>query len=173
MKQYKIDYYEDVGKVLLVFINIYLFFNYVVHTQLTIIEIFGLLSAFIILGYSIYKFFDFQKFIKNIRFYLLVILPFIFNFFFFINLIFSGKEEVEKYKFDYTLTSSSSRRIPSKKKVISTTIKLHSRKYDDYYFFTTFADYKKIEKNNTVTYTFSKGLFGLKVLKDYKFSKEN
>lgn len=172
MKQYKIDYYKDVGKVLLIFINIYLFFNYVVNTQLTLIEILGLLSAFIILGYFLYKFFDFHRFIKNIRFYLLVILLFIFNVFFFINFIFSGKEVVEKYKFNYTLTSSDTRS-NSRKKVISTTIKLNTRKYDDYFFFTTFADYKKIEKNNIVTYTFSMGLFGLRVLKKYEFSKED
>lgn len=173
MERYKIDYYRDVSKILLILINIYLFFNYVFNTQLTIIKILGLLSAFIISGYFIYKFFDFQIFIKNIRFYLLVILPFIFNIFFFINLKFSGKEEVEKYKFDYTFTSSSSRKSPSKRKVVSTTIKLHSRIYDDYFFFNTFADYRKIEKSNTVTYTFAKGLFGLRVIKDYKFSKEN
>ncbi|WP_027382892.1 hypothetical protein [Epilithonimonas caeni] len=172
MKRYKIDYYKDIGKVLLIFINIYLFFNYVVNTQLSIIEILGLLSAFIILGYFVYKYFDFQKFIKNICFYLLVILPFIFNVFFFINFTFSEKEEVEKYKFDYTLTSSDTSSNP-RKKVISTTIKLNTRKYDDYFFFKTFADYKKIEKNNIVTYTFSKGLFGLRVLKKYEFSKED
>jgi len=172
MKQYKIDYYKDVGKVLLIFINIYLFFNYVINTQLTIIEILGLLSAFIIFGYFIHKIFDFQKFIKNIRFYLLVILPFIFNIFFFINFKFSGKEEIETYKFDYKLTSSDTRSNP-RKKVISTTIKLNTKKYDDYFFFTTFLDYRKIEKSNTVTYTFAKGLFGLRVLKDYHFTEEN
>lgn len=43
----------------------------------------------------------------------------------------------------------------------STTIKLETDKYDHYYFYTTFLDYKPLILNQKITYTFAEGFLEL------------
>jgi hypothetical protein len=169
MEQYRKDYYIDIFKVLLIFLNIVTFFNYVTNTQVIFNTILLAYILFSLFGFIIYKVFDIQKTIKNIYVFLLIVLPFIFNSFFFLNYFFSSNPQKENYHF-YNTQTDIGPKWDWKSRGNSTTIDLENNAYSDFYFLRTFFDYEKMKWKTEIIYTFEDGLFGLRVLKDYKFS---
>ncbi len=54
--------------------------------------------------------------------------------------------------------------------VTSTYIILENNKYENYYGIRVFQDYQQMTASNCITYTFKTGIFGIRVMKDYKFA---
>lgn len=167
--QYHKDFYADVFKLFLIGINFFLFGRYALNTEISnvgfllifICVIFGSLLIFKLLG---------LKRIVNKWIYLIIIVPLIFNAFIFINFTFSKNETTEKYSFSKRSISVGGK-YQNHSKGVSTTIKLETDQYDNYYFYTTFLDYKPLVHNQKITYTFAEGFFGVRILKSYEFSR--
>ncbi len=81
---------------------------------------------------------------------------------FLLNYIFSSQPYEEKYAYqNYTETQPR-----------STIIYLENDAYKNYMGIRFFLDFDAISQANTITYVFEKGLFGLRVMKEYKLSVE-
>lgn len=170
MEQYKKDYYNDVAKCCIILFNIILFFNFVTNTVILFKYILISFIFTFIACYIFYIFFNLKRNI-NVKVFMLIIVPFFYNSYFVINSFFSCNPKIEKYQFTRTLTDVGGR--GTRKKGYSTTIILEKNAYSDYYFIRTFFDYEKMEYKTEIIYTFEDGLFGLRVLKDYKFSQSD
>ena len=50
-------------------------------------------------------------------------------------------------------------------------IDLEDDKYSEYKWFRMFFDFESMRKKREITYTFGDGFFGIRVMKDYEFSR--
>jgi hypothetical protein len=101
---------------------------------------------------------------KSVRwFYPLCIAPLCISLLLSINYIGSSNYSTETYYFN---TSQSSKEHSRE----STYIHLDYDQYEDYPGIRIFWDYSVIQFNNTITYTFKEGLFGIRVMTDYRFT---
>lgn len=161
--------FVDFLRILITGINIYIFFFVIMNTAITFYQF-----LFSILVYYILLFFLYKKiqeiWIKAFGWfdYFGIIIPFIFNSFFFINYYFSSNPKIETYFFLKNPTIGGSKY--QSNYADSTTITLMNGDFQDFYFFRTFPDYTKMQLKNHITMHTEKGFFGFLVLKNYKFS---
>lgn len=169
MNQYHKDFYADVFKLFLIGINFFLFGKYALNTEISNLG-FLLIFIFLISGSLLtFKLLGLKR-IVNKWIYLIIIVPLLFNAFIFINFTFSKNEISKKYSFSKRSISVGGK-YENHRKGVSTTIKMETDKYDHYYFYTTFLDYKPLVNNQKITYTFAEGFFGVRILKSYEFSR--
>lgn len=93
--------------------------------------------------------------------------PMILNAFVIINFIFSFDPVQETYSFRKDIQSVSTRR--GSERQASTYIYLENSAYDEYPGIRMFLDYEAMKYRNYVTYTFKKGILGIRVMTDYQF----
>jgi hypothetical protein len=97
-----------------------------------------------------------------------VIFPLIVNCFFLINYFTGMNPEKETYCFKSKIAEVGGRNSHQKGKTTYIYLSGDAYKYS-YMTRSFFIDYKKMWGNNQIIYTFERGIFGLKVRKDYKF----
>ncbi len=138
-------------------LNIYLLFHFTLNTELSTYTF--LLIAVLLATLSFFtshlvtnRF----KFITK-RFFMICIVPYFFNLFFLVNFIFSSNPVSEKYSF---------RRLDGE-----SYLELENKKYENNHWLRMFSDFNELRLADNVTYTFEEGLFGLRVLKSYKFRR--
>lgn len=96
------------------------------------------------------------------------VFPFIVNCFFVINYITGRNPKKETYCFKSKIAEVGGRNSHQKGKTTYIYLNGNAYKYS-YMTRSFFIDYKKMWGNNQIIYTFERGIFGLKVRKDYKF----
>lgn len=97
-----------------------------------------------------------------------VVFPFIVNCFFAINYFTGMNPQKETYCFKNMISEIGGRH--SRQKGKTTYIYLSGNAYQYSYMTRSFfIDYKRMWGNNQIIYTFERGIFGLKVRKDFKF----
>ena len=96
-------------------------------------------------------------------FFAFVIAPMLVSILLDINFIFSSNEVKETYRYFNELQPSG--RGPQQ----TTTIILEGNKYEEYPGIRVFMDYEEMRGHSAITYTFKKGLFGLRVMTHYQF----
>lgn len=102
------------------------------------------------------------------KYFFRVVFPFIVNCFFMINYFTGMNPKKETYCFKSKIAEVGGRNSHQKGK--TTYIYLSGNAYEYSYMTRSFfIDYKKMWGNNQIIYTFERGIFGLKVRKDYKF----
>jgi hypothetical protein len=154
----------------IILINFILYFSITLNTKITFITILLFLLGLYLLTYLVLlnKKIKFNILSKRIIF--IYVIPTFFNLFFFINYIFASNSSFETYYFEhdkrFEYTRSSGWKIEN-----TTYIFLENDAYSEYYWFRIFFDYGKMNGKNQITYKFKEGLFGIKVLKDYKFGE--
>lgn len=150
---------------LLTFVNSFVFFIYTLNTQLTFLAIGLILLAIYALTYLAMqnKFYPLNSLPKIFVFVCLI--PTIFNLFSFTNFIFSSNPTLEKYSFVHEMRWYGGRleRIAY--------IDLENGKYSEYPWFRMFYDFDAMKYKSEITYKFEDGIFGLRVLKSYEFTK--
>lgn len=156
--------------ILSVVFNYYLFFIYTLNTQLTGWVIGAGLLALYTMFFLTIKVNGFHLAPIIRKTIVICGIPTVFNLFFFINFVFSSNPNVEKYAFThkeewYDRSYGRGRW----EKVAS--IYLPEGNYSGYSWFTVFFDFEAMESKREITYTFEEGLFGLRVLKKYEFTK--
>nr|WP_314494497.1 hypothetical protein [uncultured Chryseobacterium sp.] len=97
-----------------------------------------------------------------------VVFPFVINCFFLINYFTGMNPKKETYCFKNKIAEVGGRYSHQKGKTTYIYLNGDAYKYS-YMTRSFFIDYKKMWGNNQITYLFEKGIFGLKVRKDYKF----
>lgn len=156
-------------------IHLFLLFRFTLNNQLSIFSFIFILVF--LYGLSI-AFFQFKlpgaSKISKIRLNLFII-PTIFNLFFIANFAFSSHPSKEVYAFEHKVSKYGTGRgyILNPKPVFekSSHIYLENDAYQDYLWFRIFFDYPSMEYKREITYTFEEGLFGIRVLKEYEFTK--
>lgn len=97
-----------------------------------------------------------------------VVFPLIVNCFFLINYFTGMNPKKERYCFKSKIAEVGGRNSHQKGKTTYIYLGGNAYKYS-YMTRSFFIDYKKMWGNNQIIYTFERGIFGLKVRKDYKF----
>jgi hypothetical protein len=100
-----------------------------------------------------------------------LICPTAINLFLVINYLGSSSPEQESYKFyqSYQEVASDSRLPGETKTQTSSMIRLENDAYKKFFGVRVFGNADQFDGHSRIIYTFEKGLFGLKVLKDYRF----
>jgi hypothetical protein len=152
-------------------LNIIIIMNVTLNTQLTL----NTILLIFILGTSISIYLHF-KYGKNKRMTLIswpLIAFTVLNSFFLTNFVFSNEKEIETYeiKFDKVIYHDHYRYSVKRtyRFVYISKITLPDQKYDEYIWLRVFFPFENIFYYKKITYTFSDGLFGLRVLKSYEF----
>jgi hypothetical protein len=145
---------------ILIIINFFIIFKICFNTLITIEKLSILYIVVILLGYFISKKI---KIIRSKRVVFLGIVPLLINIFFTLNFLFSINELIETYNFkkdsDFLKNDSS-----------TSVIILEGNNYSEYFGIRFFLEYDKMENSNSISYKFEEGLFGLRVMKSYKFN---
>lgn len=150
-------------------INIIILFRFTLNTQLTFLSLTFILIAFFALTYLAFHFkFSVIKGFSKVGLFL-CLTPSIFNFIFLTNFIFSSNPTTETYSFVHEKVWYSSRLGGRYEKIGY--IDLENDKYEEYNWFRSFFDFDAMNNKSEITYTFEDGLFGLRVLKYYEFTK--
>lgn len=150
-------------------INLYLFFNYTLNTQLTFLTIgLILLTLYALTYFAVQNKSSILNFSKTFVF--LCIIPTTFNLFFLTNFIFSSNPTVETYSFVHEKRWYGGRHSRGRLEKIAY-IDLENNKYQDYHWFRMFYDFPAMANKSEITYKFEDGLFGLRVLTTYEFTK--
>ena len=147
----------DILRIVLTVLNLYLFMKIVLNTAVTFTNLAIVTAVFFVLGFLLYRWIrkDWQRLFGWFDFFGILI-PLVFNAFFYINYTFSSEPEFRTYQFQ-----SHER---------STTIQLENGEFQDFYLLRTFPDYSAIVLKDQVLLHTETGFFGLLVLKDYQFS---
>lgn len=147
--------------------NIILFFSHTLKTVLN--SSFFLVSFIVFAGICLVA--NLFKTPTNIKYKVIYIaLPFLFNYFFWINYTFSKNPTTETYAFHQKLIDSASFKPNNQHLEKSTTLLLENNQYQNQHYLRMFYDYEKMKNKNKITFHFEEGFFGLKVLKSYYFS---
>lgn len=150
---------------LLVFLNVYLFFKITLNTLVPTYLLFILFPLAIFLGFFIpYTLKKYDKSLQN--FVAFCIAPLVINLFFVLNYSISFSPKKESYYYQQKMERVSSRRGGSNYQPTSY-IYLENDTYSQYMGLRLFFDYAELKNNDQVTYTFETGLFGVRVMKDY------
>lgn len=150
--------------------NFCLFLVYTLNTQVSVWALGTGLFAIYALFFIFIKFrvFHLDRLTRNII--SICLIPTVFNLFFLINFNFSSNPTVEKYSFTHKKVWYDGRFSRGRWEKIAS-INLPVEEYEEYRWFTVFYDFKAMENKREITYTFEVGLFGLRVLKKYEFTK--
>ncbi|HCW06494.1 MAG TPA: hypothetical protein DGG95_03905 [Cytophagales bacterium] len=152
-------------------LNIYLFVRFTLNTQVTLLTL-GLifLSLHLLIFLASKKLAILKPVSWSIIF--LALVPTLFNLFFLFNFIFSSNPTIEKYSFVHKTEWYGSRRRHNSGSYQKTSyIDLENNKYEEYPWFRMFLDFEAMQYKSEITYTFEDGLFGLRVLKGFEFTK--
>ena len=104
---------------------------------------------------------------KNLRRLLLYgAIPFLSNSFFLINYFPSTNPVTETYKYKNVVQRTNRGQMQE-----TTLINLENDAYKDYQHLRLFFSYEKMSNANTISYHFEDGLFGIRVVKEYEFSR--
>jgi len=150
--------------------NIFVLYRFTLNTQLTIYFlgfILFLLYTLIYLAFY-FKFAVFKKLSKAVLF--LCLAPGIFNLFFLTNFVFSSNKTLEVYSFVHEKRWYVNLHRRGRYEKIAY-IDLQQNKYEAYHTFRVFFDFEAMKDKREITYTFEEGLFGIRVLKHYEFTK--
>lgn len=102
------------------------------------------------------------------KIFFLIKFPLIINLFFLINYVTGSNPTKETYCFKCKMADVGGRSNHYRGK--TTYIYLSNSAYEyEYMIRSFFIDYKRMEFKNQITYIFEKGIFGLKIRKDYQF----
>jgi hypothetical protein len=161
--------------VIITVFNLGILFRFTLNTQLTLLG-FGLILAALYGAFILGYFFlapGMKKFSKLGLF--LCVVPGIFNAFFFTNYMFSSSPTQEVYSFTHQWRwyggSISRYRKPRFRLEKTAYIHLENHQYKEYKWFRVFLDFEVMKDKQEITYTFEEGLFGLRVLKGYEFTR--
>jgi len=154
---------------ILTLINLYLFFNFTLNTQLTFLTI-----GLILVTLNLVAFFIVQSKVLHLKFsktfIFLCIIPSVFNLFFLSNFVFSSNPTLETYSFAHEKRWYGGRFSPYRLEKIAS-INLENNMYREYQWFRMFYDFESMKSKREITYQFEDGLFGIRVLKNYEFTK--
>lgn len=158
------------GYAMAVLLNVWLLGRFSLYTQLTMPQfglIFLALYGLAFLGLY-FKMPFLHKCTKPLL--LLAVVPGFFNLFFVSNFAFSAKPTTEVHAFVHEQAWYASRFGRGRFEKIAV-IKLADSKYAEYVWFRVFSDFEAMQYKREITYRFEEGLFGLRVLKAYEFTK--
>ncbi len=151
-------------------VNLYALFRYTLNTQLTILSITASLLGLYIVAFiaAYYKIPILRSLSKTVIFLCLV--PTLFNLFFFTNFIFSSNPTIEKYSFVHEKRWYVGRLSRARLEKIAY-IDLENDQYLKYHWFRMFFNFETMKDKKEIAYKFENGLWGLRVLKDYEFTR--
>lgn len=157
---------------LITLINLIVFFRFTLNTQMTFSTFAIILFAFYTATYlSNYLKLSFIKRFSKIGIFL-CFTPSIFNLLFLTNFIFSANPKTETYSFVHETSWYETRLLTSRGHLEKIAyIDLKDNKYVEYKWFRMFLDFESMKNKSEITYTFEDGLLGMRVLKDYDFTK--
>lgn len=102
--------------------------------------------------------------------YVFALAPFVISLFLCFNYFFSSYSTQETYQYHVHLQYYKNRRPKVSSKI---TLKYDGyEKYGEYIGLQVFLDYKPIENSSHIRYTFEQGLFGIRVMTDYEFFRD-
>jgi hypothetical protein len=148
--------------VILSVLNIYLIFKIVMNT---LIPLEYSLAGFLVIMLCGYFLFFKKRENKSRTFYSFAILPLLINIMFCLNYYASGKPTIEEYQFWNGHNSASGGR-----SVKNTIIYLEGGFYEDYSGIRLFNSLEEMQGCEHIIYQFEDGLFGIRVMKDYRFT---
>lgn len=149
-------------------VNLYLFFAFTLNTQVPTFVLLFSLSLLFLSAYVNFKLKILNTGTISQKTIMLCVLPGLFNIFFTINYIFSSNPSTEKYFFVHDKAWYGQRQQRQDK---TGYIFLENNKYSNYHWFRMYFNYESMKDKSEITYTFEEGLFGLRVLKAYEFTK--
>lgn len=158
---------------IIILANLFVLLRFTLNTQLTIYSFSIIILVLYALTYFAYRLqlSPLNKVRKSGLF--LCLIPSIFNLFFLINFIFSSNPTTEVYSFVHKQVwygrYGRYYQTGSFEKIAY--IDLSKNKYEDYHWFRMFFDFGSMVNKSEITYKFEDGLFGLRVLKKYDFTK--
>lgn len=155
---------------LITLLNFVILFLFTLNTQLTFFYFaFILLTLYLITFLAVYFKISIIKKFSKIAIYL-CLTPSVFNLFFTTNYVFSSNPTTEVYSFVHEKSWYGGLRSRARLEKIAY-IDLANNKYEEYFWFRIFFDFDAMKNKSEITYTFEEGLFGLRVLKQYEFTK--
>lgn len=151
-------------------VNLFVLFRFTFNTQLTF---YSFAFIFLALYGSTYLAFHFKlsaikKFSKVGLF--LCFIPSVVNLFFMTNFVLSSNPTTEVYSFVHEKRWYGGRHSRARLEKIAY-IDLTNNKYEEYHWFRMFFDFDAMKDKSEITYRFEDGLLGLRVLKNYEFTK--
>jgi hypothetical protein len=151
-------------------VNLFVLFWFTLNTQLTFYSF-----AFILLGLYGLTYLAFHLKLPAIKKFskvglFLCLTPSIFNMFFLTNFVFSSNATMEVHYFVHEKRWYGGRHSRARLEKIAY-IDLANDKYEQYDWFRMFFDFDAMKDKSEITYKFEEGLFGLRVLKQYEFTK--
>jgi hypothetical protein len=155
---------------LIALFNLFALFSFTLNTQLTFYSFAIILLALYGLTYLVFQFKPaaIKQFSKVELFLLLT--PSLFNLIFMTNFVFSSNPTTEVYSFVHEMRWYGGRNSRARLEKIAY-IDLERNKYQEYNWFRVFFDFDAMKDKSEITYKFEDGLLGLRVLKDYEFTK--
>ncbi|MFM1931593.1 MAG: hypothetical protein RL226_896 [Bacteroidota bacterium] len=156
--------------VMIVIANLFFFCRVTLNTQLTLFEfafVFVISYSLVFLAYR----FGLKTILKLSKVSLFVHwLPGLLNMFFLINFVFSSNPVTEVYSFSHEMRWYGGRFSKWRLEKIAY-INLENDKYKKYVLLRTFFDFETMKNKREIAYQFEDGLLGMRVLKDYEFTK--
>ncbi len=151
-------------------INLIVLFRFTLNTQLSFFSLSFILLAFYALTFLAFYFkvSAIKKFSKVGLF--LCFTPSIFNLFFLTNFVFTSNPTTEVYTFVHEKRWYGGRTTKARLEKIAY-IDFTNNKYEEYPWFRMFFDFDAMKDKSEITYRFEDGLLGLRVLKQYDFTK--
>jgi hypothetical protein len=148
--------------ILISILNVFLILRIGFQTMIPLKMLCLIYIVFILVSFFLFKFMR-KESIQSSWFFALCYIPLMINIFFLANYIFSKNPKSESYAFVQKQGWSESDRQNL------SYIELDNHAYAAYCGIRVLLDYKVIEASTKVTYSFEEGLFGIEVMKNYKF----
>ncbi|MBN8693278.1 MAG: hypothetical protein J0L69_08775 [Bacteroidetes bacterium] len=149
------------------FINIYIFLA--IGCQ-TLIPTNWLIASYFLLGIVGFLVLKKRK-VKQSALKAYVVFPLSINIILCLNYFISFNEQKETYKFhrSYYWAASGRTNLSQPDRQMSTQISFDNNKYEDFWGIRTFISVENIGPTERITYTFKRGILGLRVMTDYEF----
>ncbi len=145
-------------------INIYTILKIGLQTLLPTELLFSSIGLIILLAFGISKWIIKMKNNYTQNIFSFCYTPLLISILLILNFVFSSNPSIEIYEFEKEMQTT--RRGVQE----STFIHLIDNTYDEYPGIRMFYDYEPMQHKNTISYTFENGLFGIRVLKNWKFT---
>ena len=144
--------------ILLTGLNIFILFRFTLNTEFSLPAFYITATALEVAGYYGFSYISERMKFLSKTFFLVCMVPYLFNMFFLINYVFSSDPAPESYLY--------------RRPHADTYIYLENDAYGDYPWFRLLSDYEAVKRANRITYTFEEGFLGLRVLKSYTLERD-
>ncbi|MDQ3073929.1 MAG: DnaJ domain-containing protein [Bacteroidota bacterium] len=153
--------------------NVYFLFSFTLYSQLKIWEFSTILLALYAITYLFFRYsgWKVKPSLRAVSY--ICLLPSLFNGFFISNYVFSSNPVTERYSFLHQKRwngGTRKARGPARLEKIAY-IDLKDNKYAEYHWLRTFYNFEAMKNKSVIEYRFEEGLWNIRVLKDFEFTR--